>query len=680
MKSILFVCAIIALFAGMVSAAPSPDIATAIRQYRELLSYDVDTPADPTDELREARALTDQGSWPDLDYKSKARSEWPPTTHAYRILALTEMAEAPGIKPGDKKELLAAVHRSFAFWIKNDLKCTNWWPNQIGIPKTLGNAAIILGDDLRRDEFQYMTGTLLPRSKIGMTGQNRVWLSGNTLVLGLLTDDRAIVDQASGVIWEEIRVSKGEGIQADYSFQQHGPQQQFGNYGGAFAGEVCRWGQILRGTPWAIPPAKLAIYRDYLLNGQNWVTYRGSMDISSCGRQLFPGTPRSKAQGIIETMRAVATFDPPHSTEYLAFVHRNTTDGKNDLIGDRCFWRSDYVVHRAADFFATVRMHSARTIGIESLNGENLSGYYLSDGATYFYHQGDEYKEIFPVWDWRKIPGVTCPQSDTKISPPSEENLKTDRTFVGGVTDGQIGCDAMDYDRDGVTAKKAWFFDGDVAVCLGAGIRSTGDKPIATTINQCLHRGTVAASAAGKKSVWPDGDQTVTAADWIEQDGLRYSFPAPVDVQASIGPRTGNWHHVYNNPGTPKADVKKDLFTLVFDHRVKPDGATYAYAVGPAGQMLLAKVLANTESAQAVSPDDHHTAIVFWKPGQLEIGNGLTIEVDQPCTLIVDAVTRHITISDPTHLLKSMTLTIGGTKKPVSFPIAGEAGRSIEIE
>ncbi len=67
---------------------------------------------------------------------------------------------------------------------------------------------------------------------------------------GLLTDDEALVAEVRDQIAEEIVVTDGEGIQDDWSFHQHGPQIQFGNYGLAYA-EAFRSGSgFSTGTPY----------------------------------------------------------------------------------------------------------------------------------------------------------------------------------------------------------------------------------------------------------------------------------------------------------------------------------------------------------------------------------------------------------------------------------------------
>lgn len=75
---------------------------------------------------------------------------------------------------------------------------------------------------------------MMQNAKFGMTGQNKVWLAGNVLIRALLQNDEALVKKARDIIVSEIVLGQKEGIKSDWSFHQHGPQQQFGNYGLSF--------------------------------------------------------------------------------------------------------------------------------------------------------------------------------------------------------------------------------------------------------------------------------------------------------------------------------------------------------------------------------------------------------------------------------------------------------------
>ena len=85
-------------------------------------------------------------------------------------------------------------------------------------------------------------------SSFGMTGQNKVWLAGNVLIRALLQNDWQLAKEARKVIASEITLGQKEGIKADWSFHQHGPQQQFGNYGLSFICNMSFYSELFTGT------------------------------------------------------------------------------------------------------------------------------------------------------------------------------------------------------------------------------------------------------------------------------------------------------------------------------------------------------------------------------------------------------------------------------------------------
>ena len=71
------------------------------------------------------------------------------------------------------------------------------------------------------------------------------------------------------------------------------------------------------------------------------------------------------------------------------------------------------MIHRTANFYASVRMHSTRVRAVEiSVNRENLKGYHLSDGVYFLMQRGDEFHGIQPIWNYRKLPGLTYLNTD----------------------------------------------------------------------------------------------------------------------------------------------------------------------------------------------------------------------------------------------------------------------------
>ncbi|MCX7045898.1 MAG: polysaccharide lyase 8 family protein [Candidatus Sumerlaeota bacterium] len=609
-----------------------------------------------------AQSLQADGSWRDVNYQDKTRGGWQAYAHLTRVYSMVREYKNPQAASRKDAALGRAIHLALGYWLKNDFQNPNWWYNTIGVPMVTGDIAILMQDELTPDERAIMVNKIMPRGKIGMTGQNRVWVASITLVRGMLLKDRALVLEAARVIGEEIRVTKQEGIQPDFSFHQHGAQQQFGNYGLAFAHSAVSWLKVFSGTPFAYPKEKMDIVHDYLIQGEAWVVWKGRMDFSSCGRQLGRGTQASKGRSVADAMERMKTVDTARAKEYEAFLKRNQEGAVNDLIGNRNFWRSDYMIQRRPGFYASVKMCSRRVIGGEIVNSENMSGYHLADGAVFIYCAGAEYEDIQPVWDWRMIPGTTCaprPGGPLRLT----KSYHIDSDFVGGVSDGQIGCAALDYVRDGVKARKAWFFLDDAIACLGAGIVSDAAEPVVTTINQCWLKGDVLVCENGKSRKLERGDHRLPNIEWVWHDGVGYVFPNPSKVRISLGEQHGSWRKVEEKPHVSDADLKGPVFLLAIEHGVRPRSAGYAYlelpGVKPEAMPEKAKqpgiaLLSNTPRLQAVcNAQGNVTQAAFYEPGALDTRNAQTITAEQPCLLMLngDGATPSITVSDPTQKL-----------------------------
>lgn len=642
--------------------------------------------------LELARALKPDGSWPDVDYADQTRGGWRPYLHLSRLTSMVRAYRMPGGNETASAELKAGVHKALGHWLEQDYQCLNWWYNQIGVPMAIGEIGILLEDELTPDEYELIVNKIMPRAKIGMTGQNRVWVASNTLVRGLLMKDESLVREAAAAIGEEIRVTTSEGVQPDFSFHQHGPQQQFGNYGLSFAGSASMWLRIFSGTPFEFPQAKLDIVHDYLIAGQNWVVWRGRMDLSSCGRQLDEDCQAGKGRSLAAIMQRMSEVDPARADEYLAFVNRNRDAGANDLVGNRHFWRSDYMIQRGADYYASVKMCSRRVIGGELVNSENMSGYHLADGALLVHRTGREYENIQPVWDWQKIPGTTAPQRPD--GPPRlRKRYSIDSDFVGGASDGRIGCAALDFNRDGLRARKAYFFIDDMIACLGAAIQTEASAhPVVTTVNQCLLTGDVWAGDGQGGRKLARGEHRLEGPIWVWHDGIGYVFPAGSAAAVRIGEQRGSWRKVEDKPAVSAKEVGRDVFLLTIDHGVGPASAEYAFVLVPHGatpesmpQCLdtssNVRVLANTPGLQAVaSAGGAVFEAAFYEPGELDLGRAQKFAVAQPCVAVLDGTREatRLTIADPTQRLRQIVLPLDG--RTVTLPQDGEAGKSVQID
>src|SRR6185436_6967238 len=95
----------------------------------------------------------------------------------------------------------------------------------------------------------------------------------------------------------------------------------------------------------------------------------------------------------------------PRQDEMKRFAASLNNRPAEPLVGNRNFPRSDYMVHQQPGWFASAKMLSTRMLNAELVNDEGKRSQHLSDGANFLYLNGDEYLDVFPVWDGNKVPG-----------------------------------------------------------------------------------------------------------------------------------------------------------------------------------------------------------------------------------------------------------------------------------
>lgn len=495
-----------------------------VYQKKELLPYRVD-------QLMLTFNLN-TGQWSDLNYDDRRESAWDPKIHTERILLLTGLYSNRQSVYYKQQKLNVLLHRALKFWFDANLICKNWWYNEIGVPKTLGPVFIMLRDELTADEMK--KGVLvLNHSRIKMTGQNKVWLAGNVLFKAILTQDESLAKMARDTIFSELKVSGSEGIQADYSFHQHGPQQQFGNYGLSFVNTLSFWARVCVDTPLEIDNDRLSLLRDLMLEGYSWITWKGYFDINSLGRHFFKSVDKSKALATAYSMLDMSIVDPKYSAQYEAFITRNYSQSYlPQLIGTKHFWRSDMTVHRSPNWFFTVKLSSDRVQATEVVNKENLKGYFVGDGNYFLHVRGDEYEGMFPYLNWKKLPGVTNFQTKDPLKVLGYAGFRNKGDFTGGAVSENNGVTAFKLNRDSLSANKAYFYYKENLICLGAEVASELKLPVFTTINQVKLRGPVFFHD-GRLRELKDTIYHSKMINWAYHDKIGYYNLQPADLTLS---------------------------------------------------------------------------------------------------------------------------------------------------
>jgi chondroitin AC lyase len=422
-----------------------------------------------------------------------------------------------------------------------------------------------------------------------------------------------------------------------------------------------------------------------------------TIDYGTIGRQI--ARPGQDGRAIVDAARRLAALPLPRQKEFAAFAAR--AEGKSPaLVGNRHFWKSDFMVHHRASFYSSVRMVSTRTFNTDGfITDEGRHTRHLADGATFIFRNGDEYRDIFPMWDWGRVPGVTCEQRPQSLD-LNGLHVHGQTSFVGGVSDGMYGLAAMDVRQDSLTVKKAWFYFDEGFICLGGGLTCPTNNPVQTSVNQCLRRGAVVIAGPSMwSSVQGTGGHSLNARGWVYHDGVGYLFPAGVTVTIRHTPQAGSWTTI--GAGPPGA-LAKDVFNVWIEHGSHITNQSFSYIIYPntdvPGMWVRyrsnpIKILSNTATLQAVL----HAGIklcgaAFYQPGALAGGLGWNIAVGQPCLLLLRDLPQGVQLAVANPYNQPLTATIdidrtligpgcsplgpGRTRIMVKLPEGASAGRS----
>ncbi len=565
----------------------------------------------------------DRRQWRDIDYTDMSRGGWDMTLHITRIYALAKSYRWEGSPYHLNPELGRLLHLAAGWWFDNRPVNPNWWHNDIGVPKKLAAAMLLIRDELSEKE---MEGTLrvLERSRFGRTGQNKAWLAGNQLMKALLIDDPELAREARRQIEEEIYVTDSEGIQTDWSFHQHGPQVQFGNYGLAYAEGISFWARVLQGTDYAFGEERMGILENFILNGLCWTVWNGIMDPSACGRQLHIDGGRGKAYSCAVTMLNMAALDRPLSGTFRHIALQNLQPQlyRNELVGARYYPRSDFGIFRTKDWYASVRMQSERTIGYEFTNAENQLAQFSADGVLLLMQSGREYENIFPYWDWRMLPGVTAYEDGAPLlTDDGDEAKRNNSLHAGGLAEDGDMVTTMEVSRNGIHAFKSNFFFDGIVLSLGSDIRASRAEisRVTTTIDQNRFAGEVKTGSFRSETYGRTGWAWHDGRGYVSLDGARMLTDTPM--------QKGSWAKMA--PMYTQIDSGR-VFKCWFEHPADGVGS-YAYAVLPCRDAAATKAFAKAYASgkSSVKYSGRASAEVSGKSSEMSSGDasGVSSEI-----------------------------------------------------
>lgn len=417
-----------------------------------------------------------------------------------------------------------------------DLDAFNWWDWSIGSPGPLINTLILMEEELSQasiNRYLKLFDYLVPTAS--GTGANGVDTA--RLVIGaslLKREPQRLVTARDALNTELVYVTEGVGMYEDGTYLFHGYHPLNGSYGeGHFTG-IASLITLLSDTPFKMTlPEKKNLY-EWIFKAYAPFMHRGGVMSMMRGREISRTTDEharggNMIEGMLGYISALSDKDEINSVKAMVKHHvlsnkvvdiYNRISLKNipllkEILESPCIDPTDFyngynknlhhgdrMVHHTKDFAAGLAMSSSRVYNYESINNENLMGWYTGDGMLYLYD--DDVKQFdYAFWsnvNPYRMPGTTVNTRERRpISVAGRAEFLSSKDFVGGATlNDTYGTAAMWVDSYGLLeAQKSWFFFDDEIVALGAGIQSFDGTNAETIIENRKSSNTVMVEAQG---------------------------------------------------------------------------------------------------------------------------------------------------------------------------------------
>ena len=629
--------------------------------------------------------MNSDGSFKNINYSDLSRNaSFPHGGHTRDMVYMAKAYKNKNSRFYQSKPLKAQIEKGLVFWVEHDFVGENWHDNQITTPTNLGNLMLVIGDELPKD-LVVKAQPMIFRANMNASGArpsgDRIVIAGILAKNLLFQGDYKEFDKIIKIIEGELKFATGErGMQHDYSFHHRVDRvNNTSSYGyGKYANAYGEWSYYVSGTPYAFSKEKINQLVDYYLDGiYKQMVYGVYEDISVKNRSISnPSTFQPYSTLEIERV-LVSTNYRKKELEEIARLRKG--EAKPSASFAKFFWQTEHFVFQRPNFYTTVRMFSTRNRNMEEpYNGPGKLTHHRADGTNYLMLKGDEYLNIWPVYDWQKISGTTIVQKP-QLPGPDDIQKAGLTDFVGAVTDGLYGAVVFDFKspHDPLEAKKSWFFFDTEYVCLGTDIKSQSGMEVATTLDQSLLRSDVHVQQEGSPQNMAKGSRTLQKVKWVHHDKTGYIFPEPASVNLSNQTETGSWAAITDQKNISKEVISKDVFKLWYNHGSKPAGASYAYIVVPdvTEKELITtgknnrsvEVLSNTPALQAVRQSKLGISqLAFYKAGNIEIEKGIKVWMDSAGIVMLKTKggkVKALTVADPSRKLSRMSVSVSGIYK-----------------
>lgn len=333
----------------------------------------------------------------------------------------------------------------------------NWWTWEIGLPKDLIPALMLIYDDLTQEQVMRYTEALYffqpdpfhegvintasthAQGYRTAQGANIIDCSTTAVGLGALREDNELVyigmQASSGTfvintVKDSSLIAKegyASGFYPDGSYLDHSSVPYLGAYGIEFMKGAVKIPSLLAGTPWQYPAEVQQNLESYVVDGFGNGIYNGMLLDSLKGRSVSRPASSNQAAGreaMTIILQLVDSFtEPAKSTtlsalklwlqkdpgfvdslsgaEYVAVKQKAKEILADDSIEAKVspthvsYSLMDRAIHRTNDYLFAVSMYSERIQNTEIMNHENRFGWHQNNGMTYIYDADNQYTENY---------------------------------------------------------------------------------------------------------------------------------------------------------------------------------------------------------------------------------------------------------------------------------------------
>lgn len=513
----------------------------------------------------------------------------------------------------------------------------NWWQWELGIPKHLNDIMVLLYDDVPYEKrMKYLKASqyfqpfaeysgVSPSASYSTSPDKRVSTGGNRIdtsiisfLRGVLMEDKVqVIDGAKAVADVGEYVTTRDGFYKDGSFIQHGNVAYNGTYASVLFDGLGSVLWLATGTQFEVKDERIDNVYESILNGYKYLFINGGINDSVSGRAtsrdnssdisrgkdlltslslLSIGAGKEYQDEIKSLIKTVAlennsynTIDKISNKIAKAIIRDIINDDSIKTLkveGTKVYGAMDRAVsinEKGGKF--VLSMHSSRIANYETMNNENVKGWYIGDGMTYVYGTDSEtFTEYWPTVDRYHLPGVTNSLRERGDKSGERRGQTTSKAWVGGSCNGKeafVGMDMISWNK-ATEMRKSYFMTDDGAILIAASNINSKDGEVHTTIdNRIIKDGKIILNGREiKEDTVIENPQNISLNfnENYKGENIGYKIVYAPQLNLKKETRTGNWKNI---GGTSTEEITKDYFTAYINHGKNPKKSGFAYIILP---------------------------------------------------------------------------------------------------